>query len=160
MKGYNQVDPNIYNQATILGQQQEPTADEIKTMERNALTIAAVNISGTAISSLLESNGAFSIEEASDISFSFAKSILDKSDETKDDYGDEVGKRKVRNQLAAQICFALLKGHPPSFITTDGPSYEGTKKYVDSAFKIASNMLERSQEYAIQKVDNEESSTT
>lgn len=147
MKGYNQMDPVMMQNAHVLGEPRMPTASEAKTMERNAITIAVMNIAGTALSSMLEYSDDPTNVQRVPCSINLAKAILDKSEATQNDYGEEVSKRKLRNQLAAQLIYSALRGganpHP--------------SELVDCSFDQASQILKEAEKYATEKTTDDDS---
>jgi hypothetical protein len=123
--------------AHVLGQPRMPTSAEVKQMEKDNTTLAVLQIAGTAVSSMLESGEPLGGDEAVDISLAIAKDLLNKSEQTKDDYGEKIGRRKIRNQLAAQLLYSTLRG---------GADYR--KDLIDWSFDIASNLLTKAEQYA------------
>jgi len=141
----NEIDPRMMGNVPIIGGQRMPTRAEEKQMEKDAITMAVLQVAGTALSSILES-GPASVEDG-DVSSAIqvATDLLKKSEETKGDYGDHIGKRKLRNQLAAQLIYSALRG---------GVVYK--TNLIHRAFNAASKILEKAEEYA----ENETVETT
>lgn len=139
MKGHNQLDPSMMHQAHLLGQQRMPTEAEKKAYEKNALTIAILNISATAQSALIEGKHGVDTETC----FELAKALLDKSEATKDDYKD-TQKRKMRNQLAAQFMYARCRG---TGITST------PENIVEEAFSHANELFNMASAYAENEVE-------
>jgi len=107
---FNELDPAMLAQAQMLGQRRTPTMSEQRKMEQAQFMMAALQVSGTALSSFLEGgHGSFSDE---DIAFSIdvAEAILKLSEETKGDFEDNVMLRKLRNQLGAQLVYSAIRG--------------------------------------------------
>lgn len=139
-----EIDPRFLQNAHLLGQQRPPTAAEKKAMQKEAITMAVMQVAGTAFSSILESGPAgLNVAEA-EISLRVAKDILKKSEQSKDDYGEQIGKRKLRNQLAAQLIYSTLRG---------GSNYLSST--VDKAFDLATKIVDESEAYAENEIEED-----
>lgn len=133
----NEIDPRLMENAHILGSRRTPTATEQKQMEKDAITMAVIQVSATALSSILEGGDPLRDEEVANVAIQVAKDLLEKSEETKDDFGEHIGKRKLRNQLAAQFIYSSLRG---------GQTYKSN--VVHRAFTAAAKLIEEAEAYA------------
>jgi len=143
MKGYNSLPPEMLNQAHLIGQPRMRTESEEIEMMRNALTITVANITGTAYSAMLEVDGMLAGDKMQNDSLYLAKTLLQVSEDTKGDY-EETGRRKMRNQLAAQLLFSSLRG---------GSS--PTENLVRMSFSEATAIMARAEEYANEQIEKD-----
>ncbi len=143
----------MMQQAHLLGQQQRmPTKAEQRAYETNALTIAVLNIAGTARSACLEGKHTIYPDKI----FELATAILDKSHESRDDYKDPQ-KRKMRNQLAAQFVYARCRGQGIEMDPQARAKNEVSDaiSIVDTAFASATKLMEQATGWAKEKVKAE-----
>lgn len=140
-RGYNQIPPEMLAQAHMIGQPRMRTEAEELEMMQNALTMTVANIAGTVYSAMTEAGNQPSPSVAIDI----AKSVLSVSEQIKDE-DEPIGKRKMRNQLAAQLFFSALRGG----LRPTKPE-ESLKEF----FEEAAQMVTLSEEYAREQVEKE-----
>ena len=141
----NEIDPALLQQAQLLGGRRTPTRAEQKEMERANIMMAHLQVSGTALSSLVEAGGSSSLKSVR-FAQSIAESILRKSEGTKDDFDGNVQLRKIRNQLAAQLIYSHLRGSK-----THGDSDE----IVTGFFDIAATLVSDAKDFAEKEVNSE-----
>ena len=133
-----EIDPLLMQNAHLLGQQRTPTKAELHKMEKDAITMAILQVSTTALNAMLESGShPLSGDDAANIALQVAKDLLSVSSERENDFEDNIQKRKIRNQIAAQLVYANLRG---------GIQYK--KNSIHRAFNAASKLIEESESYA------------
>lgn len=140
----NEIDPALLQNAHLVGQPRTPTASEVKQMNKEAIMLAVMQVAGTALSSLLESGPSHYYDPVtnSDVVLEAAKALLKKSDETQNDFDGHIGKRKLRNQLAAQLVYSTLRG---------GEAYK--QSVIDNAFDAATKIIKGAESYANEEVE-------
>jgi len=137
MKGFNQLDPAMMNQAHMLGQQRAPTESEIAEARRHIDMTSLMQVAGAVLTSLLEGGFDESREDRTTIATGVAKKFLSKLDSL-NDHADNPPKRKARNQMAAQLIYSILRS-------------SGTAEHVglvDIGFDMADEILKESEDYA------------
>lgn len=146
----NEIDPMLMQNAHILNTRRTPTASERKQMEREAVTMALMQVAGTALGSILESGEEplRNSDELAKLSLQIAKDLLNKSEESKEDFGEQVGKRKLRNQLAAQILYSSLRGGQPYKLNL-----------IHRSFTIATSVIEGAEAHAEEMVEDDDNSS-
>ncbi len=144
----NELDPAMLAQAQMLGQQRTPTKTEQLKMREAQMMMAALQVSGTTLSSFLE--GGHGRLEQDDIDFAVAvsKAVLTLSSQTKDE--ENVMLRKLRNQLGAQIVYSAVRGGKGEIF-----SYDATA-LVKAGFDAAASLLTSADEFSKEKVESEE----
>jgi hypothetical protein len=151
---FNELDPAMLAQAQMLGQRRTPTMSEQRKIEQAQFMMAALQVSGTALSSFLE--GGYGSFEDENIAFSIdvAKAILKLSEETKGDFEDNVMLRKLRNQLGAQLVYSAIRGGS----CADTYSRDDATALVKTCFVAAKTLLNSadafSKEVANEGADN------
>lgn len=142
----NEIDPVLLQQAHLLGGgQRQPTKAEQLEMIKGQVMMAHLSVAGTALSSHLEAGGAPDLQSV-DFVNEVAQSILDTSEKGRDDFGANIALRKVRNQLAAQLVYSMIRG------LTTCPS---ATTIVDKAFKMATALTTHADEFATKEMENE-----
>ena len=144
MNNFNELDPMAMAGAPILGQRRGPTKAEQKKMLHAQFLMAFLNVSGTAISSMLES-GAEANQASADFAKEVTKEILRISEASADEFDDPT-QRKLRNQLAAQLVFSDLRGG----------NNADAKDLVKGCFKLATDLVLSAEAFADEGVDNED----
>lgn len=144
MNTYNEIDPNLLNQAQLLGQRRQPTQAEQEQIHRESLTVAQFTLATNSLSSLLENPCDMPHDTAFDLAQKIAVIILDKSkaSEESDEFGKYPTKRKMRNQCAAQLIYASLRTKDVKLAET----------YVDVCFSQANELIKKAEEYAEKEV--------
>lgn len=144
MNNFNELDPMAMAGAPILGQRRGPTKAEQKKMLHAQFMMAFLNVSGTAVSSMLE-GGADADQKTAEFAKEITKEILRVSEESKDEFDDPM-QRKLRNQLAAQLIYSDLRGDQTAT----------AKECVKSCFKLATDLVLSAEAFADEGVDNED----
>jgi hypothetical protein len=147
----NEIDPRLINQAHLLGQRRTPTRAEQKEMERANIMLAHLQVTGTALSSLLEGGADYTNPEVVKFAQSVTEEVLKRSESTKDDFDGNVALRKVRNQLAAQLIYSDLRGGYGAL------NQEAAAKLVNSLFDTATEVAKDAEEFAEKEVNGERS---
>jgi hypothetical protein len=145
----NQIDPRLLAQAQMLGgQRRTPTKAEMRQAEHQGIMMAILSVAGTSLSSLLEGGHVSDMAESKDFSLEVANEILNKSEQTKEDFGEDTMKRKLRNQLAAQLTYSTLRGA--------GGLIGGATQLVANAFESATSLVENADKFASKEVEGAE----
>lgn len=138
----NELDPAMLAQAQMLGQRRTPTKAEQRKMDEAQFMMAALQVSGTALSSFLE--GGHGKLETNNIKFSkeVAQAILKGAEETKGDFENNVMLRKLRNQLGAQLVYSAIRGGQADVFNFDA------NVLVQACFDAASDLLTSADEFS------------
>ena len=144
----NELDPTMLAQAQMLGgARRMPTKAEIRDAEHQGIMMAILSVAGTSFSSLLEGGYAGTFEECRGLSERVAEAILKKSEQTKEDFGEDIMKRKLRNQLGAQLTYSALRGDT-TIVTAD--------ELVNRTFESATKLVRSADEFATKELENAE----
>jgi len=149
----NQLDPALVQQAQLLGQRRTPTKAEMREMEKSQIMAATLQVGGTALGSFLEAGG--DLQRSATYSQAIAKAILDKSEETKGDFEDDIRLRKARNQLAAQLVYSKARGDGIEVCLQTPPN-----KLVEECFVVAATMIRDADAFAEKEVSREKDNSS
>jgi hypothetical protein len=143
----HELDPALIQQAQLLGQRRTPTKAEQREMEKANIILAAVQVGGTALSSLCEnSDVSWPLRKRVQYAQDITHAILDRSEESKDDFDGNVQMRKLRNQLAAQLVYSRLRG-----LTI----FDDAKACVAECFEASTKILTDANVFAEKEVGDE-----
>lgn len=144
----NELDPMMLQQAQLLGQRRAPTKAERREAERINLLIALLQVSGTALSSMLEGGEDYTDLGVTEFAQKVAKSILKYSESTQEDFDGDIAMRKIRNQLAAQLIYSDLRAG-------GAPSRGEADKLTKDMFAIATKLVNDAKDFAAEETKDE-----